>query len=192
MTSYGLSRALFALLLLVMFPSMGSATSIRSFTMTEMVHESAVVLRGKVTSQKAQWKQDKSAIYTDSTVHISAIYRGRVTQKTVTIRQLGGTLDGLEMSVVGTAKLSVGEDVFLFLRTNGTHHFLVGMAQGKYRVQKTADKTTVTRNLSGIHRMHNMQRVGTQHIRNSEREIRTLSQLIATVQAVTKAKKVTP
>ena len=185
-------RVMSALLLLLLFPSLGSATTIRSFSLSELVHESAVVIQGKVLEQTPQWKHDKSAIYTDSTVQIQATYKGRIAQETIVVRQLGGIIDGIEMRVVGTAHIKAGEHVVLFLRTDGKKYFLVGMTQGKYTVKTKNGQTVVTRNVSGIHQIHKMHRIGTPHHQKKSQNAMTLDALTAKIRAANKTKKVTP
>ncbi len=185
-------RVMGALLLLLLFPSLGSATTIRSFSLSEMVQESAAVIQGKILNQTPRWKHDKSAIYTDSTIRVVKTYKGRVTQDTIVVRQLGGIIDGMEMSVVGTARLQAGENVVLFLRTNGKKYFLVGMAQGKYAVKTNGTRTIATRNVNGIHHIHKMQRLGTPRHHKHEDNSMLLSTLVAKIRAANKTQKVTP
>ncbi len=149
-----------SLLLLVLAPLTASATTVRSLSTTDMVREAAICVRGKVLARTGTWSPDKSVIYTDTTLAIQSVIVGRSQKKTLTVRQLGGVVGKVEMSVVGTAPMRIGEEVLLFLRTDGQFHYVVGMIQGKYGVVQRKGKTIVTRDLAGVHRIHRTQPVG--------------------------------
>jgi hypothetical protein len=149
-----------SLLFLVLAPLTSSATTVRSLSTSDMVREAAICVRGKVLARTGTWSPDKSAIYTDTRIAIQSIIVGRTRNKALTVRQLGGVVGKVEMGVVGTAPMRVGEEVLLFLRTDGQFHYVVGMVQGKYSVIQRNGKTIVTRDLAGVHQIHRTQRVG--------------------------------
>jgi hypothetical protein len=138
-----------------------SATTIRSMSTAEMVTESTVIVRGTVGAQRGLFNADKSRIYTDSTVLVTRVIAGTgvghgvgptTRLERISVRQIGGRVGEVSMTVPGVARLAPGEDVVLFLRTDGTRHYLVGMAQGKFSLRKGPEgQTLVGRNLSGLH-----------------------------------------
>jgi len=128
-----------------------SATTIRAFSTHDMVREAAIVVRGSIVGQRSLWNQDKTLIVTETTVTVTETLVGRTQSKTVIVRQLGGEVDGLSLSVPGTAKLKKGHHVLLFLRRDAKFHYLVGMAQGHYAVRKTKHGEEVSRNIDNLH-----------------------------------------
>jgi hypothetical protein len=78
----------------------------------------------------------------------------------ITVRQLGGTVGKTSMHVTGVAPLKKGDQVLLFLRTNGKHYFLVGMAQGHYRVVVKNKKAFITRELGALNLIGKLKPVG--------------------------------
>jgi len=137
----------------VALPTMSSATTVRGFTTQGMVREAAAVVRGKVVAQHSLYNADKSRIYTESTLRVTETITGKVTTKDITVRQMGGTVGQVTMFVSGVAQLPVGQEVLLFLRTDGARYYLVGMAQGKYRVAVIKGREVVTRRLEGLNIM---------------------------------------
>ena len=122
-----------------------AATLLRSFDLTGLSREAHVVVRGKVFSQEDRWNEERTKIYRYSTVEVLERVKSERVAARIVVKQIGGTVDGMTMSVPGTADLRAGEEVVLFLRTDGRYHYLVGMHQGKYGVRRDASGVWVTR-----------------------------------------------
>ena len=118
-----------------------------------MVKEAAVVLRGTVLNQTSMWSEDKSIIFTVSTIRVVETLAGRCTTKIIQVRQLGGQVGEVSLMVPGTAQLKTGLNVLLFLRSGPTFHYLVGMSQGHYNVLKIKGHEVVTRSTAGLHKI---------------------------------------
>ena len=145
--------ALLAIWLVAAFlpPLSSSATIVKPFTAAEMSREAAVIDRGVEQARQGVWADDKSRIYTDTTLVVTHVVAGRVQTPHITLRQLGGQVAGASMTVAGTAQLSVGEDVLLFLRTDGARFYLVGMAQGKWHIrQDEAGREVIGQSLGAL------------------------------------------
>jgi hypothetical protein len=129
-----------------------SATLVKTFSMPEMTHASHDIIRGYVTAVQAVYDPSNKHVYTHTTVEVVEDLRQQNTQpRIVVVRQLGGSLDGFETTLVGNAHLGLGEEIVLFARTDGAFHYVVGMAQGKYNVRREKGKAaTLQRSLAGI------------------------------------------
>jgi ribosomal 50S subunit-recycling heat shock protein len=70
----------------------------------------------------------------------------------ITVRQLGGVVDGISQVVPGNARLTPGETAVLFLDADETlpFHYVVGMAQGKFTVQPAPDGARVTQDVHDL------------------------------------------
>ena len=134
-------------------PTQAGATTVRGFTTHDMVREAAVVVRVRVEAQVSVWNRAKTAIYTHTTVKRTERLVGKRAPVRLTVRQLGGTVGDVSMMVPGTATLKVGQEVVLFLRTDGRYFYLVGMAQGAFRVHKQGKKEIISRDLGGLNRV---------------------------------------
>jgi len=127
-------------------PGQASATLVRELSVAKMAQTSDAVARGTVVSQRAV--RSGKMIVTLSTVAVSDCWAGEC-EKTITVRQLGGELDGVGMLVAGVARLEVGDDVILFLGARGAKQMApIGMAQGVFRVIEGTD--TAVRSLHGM------------------------------------------
>ncbi len=98
-----------------------------------------LVVHGKVVSSKARWSGDGRRIFTETTVRVEDTWKGQPTEQ-VLVRQPGGEVEGVGQRVDGVANLPEGQEVVLFLEARpGGAWLLHGMAQGKYRVERTSD-----------------------------------------------------
>ena len=144
------------LLLMILAMGLGvtnpsSATIVKTFSMPEMVHESHEIVRGYVTEVRSVYDKERKHVYTHTTVEVQEDLRSAsLKPRLIVIRQLGGSVDGFETTLVGNASLGLGEEVVVFARTDGVFHYLVGMAQGKYSVQRTKGTPQLKRSLHGI------------------------------------------
>lgn len=112
------------------------ATTLLAFDVSELVRRSDAIVVGKVLRSESRWSGDGRLIFTESEVEVREVVKGGPATL-VRVQELGGVVDGLEQRVQGMASFSPGEEVLLFLQPRGMRHFhLVGMAQGKYRLEK--------------------------------------------------------
>jgi hypothetical protein len=139
------------LLLLMGLSTPSQATIILRLDLDAMINRSDVIVRAKVISSTSRWTKDRRYIVTDTQLSIVEGLQGSETRKTLTVRRLGGTVDGIGMKVSGTAVLPQGQDVVVFTENRGGHRFVVGMQQGLYQIVKNASgKPQVTRALAGL------------------------------------------
>lgn len=122
------------------------ATVVRAIPLGKLVEISDWVVVATVTSVKSQYVTIGGAkrMVTDATLQIDhALTANRVAAdgagsgdgETVTVRTLGGTIDGVAQAVLGEAVLNPGSTNLLFLRRGNDQQFHVAaMAQGEYVV----------------------------------------------------------
>lgn len=105
----------------------------------ELARTSDAVVRGKVVETQSRWTADRSRIVTDVTIEVAETLKG-APGRTVTIVQPGGRVGDIGQKVAGLASFEKGEEVVVFLEKRGDERFVVnGLAQGKYRVERTSD-----------------------------------------------------
>ena len=134
-----------ALVLAMLLPAPAGATLLRHFDLPSMSREAHVIVRGRVLTQEARWNEERTRIYRYSELEVLESVKGARVPERLTVKQIGGTVGETTLSVVGTAELTVGEEVLLFLRTDGRYHYLVGMHQGRYGVRRDDRGAFVTR-----------------------------------------------
>jgi hypothetical protein len=115
------------------------ATTLLGLDLSALSQRSDSVVRGKVQDVQSRWSGDGKRIVTDVRVEVAESLKGEPAQ-TVTVTQPGGRVGDIGQRVDGIAAFQPGEEVVLFLeRHGGTRFQLTGMAQGKYRLQRSAD-----------------------------------------------------
>ena len=130
--------AIVILALIVLFaPAKGSAAYLIHLTLEEMTAQSQAVLLGRCVAVSSAWNADHSDIVTNSVFEVSQYYKGGL-GKRVTITELGGEVDGWNSRYTGIPRFQVGEESVLFVWTgpDGAHQ-VIGLTQGKFRVQRS-------------------------------------------------------
>jgi len=136
---YRLTAALFAL------AGGLSAATIPQMELSEVVERSPRIVQGRIVRTWAAWDAAHKAIWTHAEVEVARDLRGNA-GKTITISELGGVVDGIEMRAPGAPKLRDGEEVVVFsYATPGGLWRLRGWGQGKYRVERDAAGRQVVR-----------------------------------------------
>ena len=145
MLRVGMRGRIRALLLGLLFSAVmaagwvSAASATTAIRLTHEVHaqKSDIVVMATVTSQKT-FRAVDGMVYTDTTVRIDQGLMGDVEAgQTLTIRQMGGVIDGVQRVVVGDAAFTDGEQTVLFLadrEPNTGVVFLTAMAQSKFSI----------------------------------------------------------
>jgi hypothetical protein len=104
------------------------ASLVRALDLAELTADADQVVVGDVLSVQAAWDAAHRNIHTTVEIGVRENWKGSPPAGgRITIRQLGGTVGEIEMTVYGMPAFSVGERALLFLRRSQ----VVGMSQGK-------------------------------------------------------------
>jgi len=127
-----------ALALMAAGAELVNATQLVSMTPRQMGEQAQLVVAGKVSGEQSFWNEKRTKIFTRIDVAVDASYKGG-TPVSVSLLQLGGTVDGVRTTVDGAVQWRVGEEVLLFLEpyTKGTYQ-VTGLSQGKFRIERDA------------------------------------------------------
>jgi hypothetical protein len=107
------------------------ATLMRMMDLAELTTRADQIVVGDVVSQESAWDSGHRNIYTTIEINVRESWKGTSpADGKIRIRQLGGTVGDIEMTVHGMAKFEPGERSLLFLRQTQ----VVGWSQGKRRV----------------------------------------------------------
>ena len=110
------------------------ATQVLYLTIEQLGSKSAIVVRGEVVSTQSYWNDQRTKIFTETTVTVDQTYKGN-TGATVQILQLGGTVGNVRVTAHGALQWTAGEEVVLFLEPYADGKFQVsGFSQGKFNV----------------------------------------------------------
>jgi hypothetical protein len=118
---------------------LAAATTMLAVDVPTLARGSDAVVRGTVTRIESKWTGDHARIVTEIEVEVAQTIKGIPAEK-LTVVQPGGAVGDIGQSVSGTASFKHGEEVVLFLERRPGGTFLVsGMAQGKFRVERSSD-----------------------------------------------------
>ena len=108
------------------------ASLVRALDLAELTRSAEQVVVADVVSVKAAWDSAHRNIYTTIDITVQESWKGTPPgDGRLTIRQPGGVVGDIEMTVLGMPSFSVGERALLFLRDS----HVCGMAQGKRRLR---------------------------------------------------------
>lgn len=114
------------------------ATMVEQLNTTQLTREAKAVQVGKVTSAWSSWDPEKRMVYTYVKFKVDQTLKGQPQQE-ILIRQPGGRAGGIGMVVHGVANFRTGERALVFLKHDADGApSLVGMAQGKFRIYRSA------------------------------------------------------
>ncbi|MGQ0505277.1 MAG: hypothetical protein ACT4TC_08130 [Myxococcaceae bacterium] len=135
-----LSRTLLCLVALITSPSF--ATTMLRADLTSLTNSSDMVVRGTVRRIEPRWSGDKLRIVTDVELQVEEVLKGQ-SRRSLVIVNLGGVIGDIGQKVPGTPEFSEGEEVIVFLEARGDRFRVSGMSQGKYKVERSSDGTSV-------------------------------------------------
>lgn len=109
-----------------------TASLMRAMDLAELTASADQIVVGDVVSTECEWDGGHRNIYSTIEISVQESWKGSPPNNgRIKIRQLGGTVGEIEMTVHGMARFTRGERALLFLRQSG----VVGMGQGKRHVQ---------------------------------------------------------
>jgi len=123
------------LLLLACLPLAVDATTLVKMDPPALGRASDAVVRVRVEGVSARWSVDKRRILTDVRVRVLERIAGECGE-TLQVVQPGGVVGDVGQKVDGVPGFTQGEEAVLFLERLGTVYGLVGLAQGKWTVER--------------------------------------------------------
>ncbi|MGA2609102.1 MAG: hypothetical protein ABSH01_16800 [Terriglobia bacterium] len=114
------------------------ATTMVSMSMEQLTQASSDIVQARVVNQVSEWNATHTQIVTITTLEVSQTLKGNA-PSTVQIRQLGGTVGNMTVSVPGDVAFRPQGEYVLFLEpADGSNYDVVGMTQGAYHVYEDA------------------------------------------------------
>lgn len=129
--------------LLSLAAPMALATTLIAMDVPALTRASDLVVRGTVVRVEARWTNDGRRIITDNEILVAEVLKGAVSKKTVVAMQPGGEVGDVGQLVHGVAKFNVGDEVVVFLEARGERAFVVGLAQGRFVVDRSGPEPMV-------------------------------------------------
>jgi hypothetical protein len=124
----------------VVFAANAVASMVVGMDLPELSRHSDAIVHGKVVKSQARWTKSRRRIVTEIEIEIVESLKGTQSTRVVQIVQPGGEVDNIGQQVIGLASFEAGEEVVVFLQRTGPTGFAVaGMAQGKFKVERSTD-----------------------------------------------------
>lgn len=119
-------------IMLATLPARG--TTMVSMSLEQLTEASSDIVQARVVNQASGWNATHTQIVTITTMAVSQTLKGNASS-TVQVRQLGGTVGNLHVSVPGDVVFRPQGEYILFLEpADGVNYRVVGMSQGAYPV----------------------------------------------------------
>ncbi len=129
-------RRFFVLSLLVVLGSEpASATLVLQRTTQQLGSDSDVVVQGTVEAVQPFWNAEGTRILTAIDIRVETAHKGAPAQ-TIRVVQMGGTLDGMRMTVAGALQWTPGEEILVFLESSQDSYRVAGFTQGKFSLER--------------------------------------------------------
>lgn len=129
--------------------SSASASEIPKMSLEQVYDASDAIVHGRVVAQESKWESvgGNNLIFTYTDVEVYSALKGPASSRRVTVRTVGGHVDGYNQALIGEAVLTKGEEVVLFLENEAgwSAPAVVGFFQGKYAVDHTSMGPQVVR-----------------------------------------------
>ena len=122
---------MFLFLLSLMFTSPSHATSMYFVSNLQQAQQSDAVVIATIGDASSAPHPTYNTVMTETSIVVDEVLVGDA-PKELTIRQIGGTLNGKTLHVPGDARLQKGSKVVLFLNAQDEIWYLTAMEQSKY------------------------------------------------------------
>lgn len=133
--------------------SLAQATTVLNVPLEQMTRESTVILHGRVEAQQAVQEVGTDRILTFTAVEVLSRVKGIEKNEVVTIYQVGGTLDGRTMNIIGALQFREGEEFILFGVRFRDMVVSYGMGLGKYVVSVVNGTKSVAPEFGDVQRV---------------------------------------
>ena len=130
-----LRRPALACMFLAALPVITYATVLVPADLTALTTDATAIVHGRVVDVRAEWLEGRRAIETYVTVAAATYLKGDL-GTAVTLRVPGGRMGAYRSFIVGAPVFTVGDEVVLFLGSQGPSiPYVLGLSQGVYRVR---------------------------------------------------------
>jgi hypothetical protein len=148
MNRFRLSLAVAIAALALVSAQVALATTVQKLTLQELTKKSNAIVVATVEDAVSSWDAGHKEIYTFYTLRVTQGVKGSAKDATITIRQIGGTVDNIASIVPGMPSFKKGEEVVVFLTQKDAagYPWVMGLQQGKYSITTGKDGVKKVRN----------------------------------------------
>jgi hypothetical protein len=128
------TKSLYALAAVFFFAGIMQATTVQRLTLEDLVKRAHHIVSGKVRQSKTYWSSNGKLILTDYTIEVAESIKGQ-SSGLIQITTIGGKMGTIELHVSGMPAFQKDENVVLFTEPSGPYEVVLGLEQGKFRVE---------------------------------------------------------
>ncbi len=125
-----------------------AASAVVTATVEELARSADLVVRGSVEGRESRFTANRRRIYTTLWIRPTAAWKGSA-GAVVEVEIPGGVVGDVGQRVSGVATFDDGEEVVLFLQRSGAAYGVLGLSQGKFRV----DGDVARNQVGGLYRV---------------------------------------
>jgi hypothetical protein len=100
----------------------------------DLVRKAHRIVTGKVRQSRTYWSSNGKLILTDYTIEVDESIKGQAPHL-FQVTTIGGKIGERELYVAGMPSFQNDESIVLFTESSGSYEVVLGLAQGKFRVE---------------------------------------------------------
>jgi hypothetical protein len=132
--TFGTRKLIGIALMVAILAAPALATTVVRLNLEQLVQRADLIVQGQVQSVYCQWDEERRLVFTYISIRVDEPLKGERRQW-VLIRQVGGSMGTIRMSVAGVPQFKSGEMAIIFLKSQDDSTFqVVGMNQGLYEI----------------------------------------------------------
>lgn len=124
-----------------------SASTFAAASDLQLACEATDIIQGKVLDVRSAWDDEHVAIWSTATVQIQGKVKGNmIGGGVVEVKEVGGTVDDINITAIGFPTFTKGEDVVMLLRPwedNSSTYRVWGYGRGMYSIARDRRQAAV-------------------------------------------------
>ena|GEM_PF-2204078 len=132
----------FTVLIFVFFEAFIAHTAMLPMSEDDLITDADQIIHGTVNQISSQWSEDRKFILTYVELQPKGVLKNKTSAvgPTVTVKVVGGTVDGVTLKVAGMPEFHMGEEVLVFLKKQKTVPSVLNLDQGKITLRPSHAK----------------------------------------------------
>ena len=133
----------FALAALLIAVAPLCATTVQRLSLEDLAKRASRIVGGTVRDSKTFWSNNGKLILTNYVIDVDESIKGQYA-RTIEVTTVGGRIGGVELHVSGMPSFTKGETIVVFTESSGSYEVVLGLGQGKFKVENGEVSNQVT------------------------------------------------
>lgn len=127
-------RPVLALVLALLASSAFLGTTVERLSLDDLTFKAHTIVRGRVLDVTSRWDNERRFILTETRVDVGEVWKGSAA-RVISLTTIGGRVGDTILQVSGMPAFASGEEIVVFLEKKRELNIVLGLSQGKLRVQ---------------------------------------------------------